>query len=166
MCEFQTQLGDWYLKYLRKHRHGMNAKTSVKVSQIAVRQQTITWATVHWDLKAPYGITRPQWVKLITAERNVKKITILDNHFKWTVYHNYDIVRWKGNHEHTPKTRNTHNHGNYQWSFWIYELSQWEEALHSNASSHWPSPYPEWSLIMQLKTKGCPTISNFVPCAA
>ena len=27
-----------------------------------------------------------------------------------------------------------------------YGLSQWEEALHSNASSHRPSPYPEWSL--------------------
>ena len=27
-----------------------------------------------------------------------------------------------------------------------YGLCQWEKALHSNASSHWPSPYPEWSL--------------------
>ena len=27
-----------------------------------------------------------------------------------------------------------------------YGLGQWEEALHSNASSHWPSPYPERSL--------------------
>ena len=25
-------------------------------------------------------------------------------------------------------------------------LAQWEEALHSKASSHWLSPYPEWSL--------------------
>ena len=29
-----------------------------------------------------------------------------------------------------------------------YGLGQWEKALHSNASSHWISPYPEWSLIM------------------
>ena len=29
-----------------------------------------------------------------------------------------------------------------------YGLSQWEEALLCNASSHWPSPYPEWSLIL------------------
>ena len=28
-----------------------------------------------------------------------------------------------------------------------YGLGQWEEALHSNASSHCPSPYPEWSLL-------------------
>ena len=27
-----------------------------------------------------------------------------------------------------------------------YVLSQWEKALHSNASSHWLSTYPEWSL--------------------
>ena len=27
-----------------------------------------------------------------------------------------------------------------------YGLGQWEKALHSNASSHWLSPYPEWSL--------------------
>ena len=27
-----------------------------------------------------------------------------------------------------------------------YGLSQWEKALHSNAFSHWPSPYPEWSM--------------------
>ena len=26
-----------------------------------------------------------------------------------------------------------------------YGFSQWEEALQCNASSHWPSPYPEWS---------------------
>ena len=26
-----------------------------------------------------------------------------------------------------------------------YGLSQWEKALHSNTSSHWQSPYPEWS---------------------
>ena len=25
-----------------------------------------------------------------------------------------------------------------------YGFSQWEEALLCNASSHWPSPYPEW----------------------
>ena len=29
-----------------------------------------------------------------------------------------------------------------------YGLGQWEKALHSYASSHWLSPYPEWSLIM------------------
>ena len=28
-----------------------------------------------------------------------------------------------------------------------YGLSQWEEALLCNASSHWPSPYSEWPLI-------------------
>ena len=27
-----------------------------------------------------------------------------------------------------------------------YGLSEWEEALHGNASSHWLSPYPQWSL--------------------
>ena len=27
-----------------------------------------------------------------------------------------------------------------------YGFSQWEEALLCNACSHWPSPYPEWSL--------------------
>ena len=27
-------------------------------------------------------------------------------------------------------------------------LSQWEKALHSNAFSHWLSPYPEWSLLI------------------
>ena len=27
-----------------------------------------------------------------------------------------------------------------------YGLSQWEEALQCKASSHWPSPWPEWSL--------------------
>ena len=27
-----------------------------------------------------------------------------------------------------------------------YGLGQWEEALHSNASSHWTTPYQEWSL--------------------
>ena len=27
-----------------------------------------------------------------------------------------------------------------------YGLGQWEKALHSNASSHWLSPYLEWSL--------------------
>ena len=27
-----------------------------------------------------------------------------------------------------------------------YGLGQWEEALLCNAFSHWPSPYPEWSL--------------------
>ena len=26
-----------------------------------------------------------------------------------------------------------------------YGISQWEKALHSNAFSHCPSPYPEWS---------------------
>ena len=32
-----------------------------------------------------------------------------------------------------------------------YGFSQWEEALLCNAFSHWPSPYPEWSLaIMPL----------------
>ena len=28
-----------------------------------------------------------------------------------------------------------------------YGLGQWERVLHSNASSHWLSPYPEWSLL-------------------
>ena len=28
----------------------------------------------------------------------------------------------------------------------MYGLHQWEEALLCNASSHWLSPYPEWSL--------------------
>ena len=29
-----------------------------------------------------------------------------------------------------------------------YGLSQWEKALHGDASSHWLSPYTEWSLNM------------------
>ena len=29
-----------------------------------------------------------------------------------------------------------------------YGLGQWENALHSNASSHWLIPYPEWLLYM------------------
>ena len=28
----------------------------------------------------------------------------------------------------------------------VIGLSQWEDALHSNASSHWLSPYPSWFL--------------------
>ena len=35
---------------------------------------------------------------------------------------------------------------NYRDHSW-YELIQCEEALHCNASSHWLSPYQEWSLI-------------------
>ena len=31
-----------------------------------------------------------------------------------------------------------------------YGLGQWEEALHSNASSHWTSRYPEWFLNQAL----------------
>ena len=38
-------------------------------------------------------------------------------------------------------------------------LGQWEEALLCNACSHWPSPYPEWSLgyscVRQLDASGC-----------
>ena len=32
-----------------------------------------------------------------------------------------------------------------------YQLSQWEKALHSNASSHWLSPYPECSLLSRQR---------------
>ena len=28
-----------------------------------------------------------------------------------------------------------------------YGLDQWEKALHSNVSFHWPSPYPEWTIV-------------------
>ena len=35
---------------------------------------------------------------------------------------------------------------NDPWSHSGYGISQWEEALLCNASSHWLSPYPEWSL--------------------
>ena len=31
-----------------------------------------------------------------------------------------------------------------------YGLCQWDEALHSNAPSHWLSPYSEWSLYYHL----------------
>ena len=31
-------------------------------------------------------------------------------------------------------------------------LSQWEKALHNNTSSHWFSPYSEWSLVLLSKT--------------
>ena len=31
-----------------------------------------------------------------------------------------------------------------------YGLNQWEEALLCNASSHWPSPYPKWSLPLRF----------------
>ena len=37
-----------------------------------------------------------------------------------------------------------------------YGLGQWEEALHSNAFSHWLSPYPEWSLHTAPRSVGCP----------
>ena len=32
-----------------------------------------------------------------------------------------------------------------------YGFSKWHEALLSNASSHWPSPHPEWSLRCSLQ---------------
>ena len=39
---------------------------------------------------------------------------------------------------------------NFRWimdhSAYGLGLSQWEEVLLCNAFSHWPSPYPEWSL--------------------
>ena len=31
-----------------------------------------------------------------------------------------------------------------------YGLSKWKKASHSNSSSHWLSPYPEWSLYWRL----------------
>ena len=31
-----------------------------------------------------------------------------------------------------------------------YALSHWEKALHSNTSSHWLSPYTEWSLCVSV----------------
>ena len=34
-----------------------------------------------------------------------------------------------------------------------YGLDQWEKALHSNPCSHWPSPYPDWSLYNKTITK-------------
>ena len=34
-----------------------------------------------------------------------------------------------------------------------HELGQWVEALHSHASTHWSSPYPQWSLGNANKTK-------------
>ena len=52
----------------------------------------------------------------------------------------------------------------YQWSYdffalahWFalrdhsgYGLSQWETTLHCNIVSHWLSPYPEWSLALEV----------------
>ena len=35
----------------------------------------------------------------------------------------------------------------FRYHSW-YGLSQWEKALLCNASSHWPSPCPEWSLLV------------------
>ena len=35
-------------------------------------------------------------------------------------------------------------------------LGQWEEALHSNASSHWLSPCPEWSLMIIMMRAASP----------
>ena len=44
-----------------------------------------------------------------------------------------------------------------------FGLSQWEEALHSNASSDWPSPYLEWSLTRMPWTNAPnPTRFNFL----
>ena len=40
-----------------------------------------------------------------------------------------------------------------------YGLSQWEKALHSNASSHWLNPYPEWSLSSDTKFAKTPHTS-------
>ena len=37
-------------------------------------------------------------------------------------------------------------YGSNNWDHSGYALSQWEEALLCNASSHWPIPYSEWSL--------------------
>ena len=45
-----------------------------------------------------------------------------------------------------------------------YGLSRWEEALLCNASTHWPSPYPQWSvtppLIGWAHTRTDPRISR------
>ena len=35
-----------------------------------------------------------------------------------------------------------------------YGLNQWEKVLHSNTTSHWPSPHPEWSLILLIYNSG------------
>ena len=43
-----------------------------------------------------------------------------------------------------------------------YGLSQWEEALLSNAFSHWPSTYPEWSLPSPDLTKSRLILNNFL----
>ena len=46
--------------------------------------------------------------------------------------------------------RDHSRYGLRQWEMALhhsgYGLGQWEKALHGNAFSHWPSPYPEWSL--------------------
>ena len=34
------------------------------------------------------------------------------------------------------------------WDHSGYGLSQWEKALYINTSSHWLSPYPEWSMVI------------------
>ena len=40
-----------------------------------------------------------------------------------------------------------------------YGISQWKEALNSNASSHWLCPSPEWSLIRVNQQSGLNSLS-------
>ena len=43
-----------------------------------------------------------------------------------------------------------------------YGLSQWETMLQCNVGSHWLSPYPEWSLCMQILSDGALSTSLFL----
>ena len=56
-----------------------------------------------------------------------------------------------------PVTRKAFPYHNIISDHIRYVIGQWEEALHSNASSHWPSTYPEWSWIINDTYQGdCP----------
>ena len=64
------------------------------------------------------------------------------------------IILWNNHEEHGI------NRPMYSWHHSGYGLIQWEEALLSNAYSHWLSPNPEWSLVQpqQNKTKQRPRV--------
>ena len=72
---------------------------------------------------------------------------------RWTQYaSNKDFSKWwSTNYEKTNSvTRGwfISKEISTQRSSWVW-AQPWEKALHSNASSHWLSPYPEWSMWQQ-----------------
>ena len=64
------------------------------------------------------------------------------SHFSLHSPHNRHLVLRQQVHTCTPVNLPGYNFKDHSG----YGFDQWEEALRSNASSHWLSPYPEWSL--------------------